>query len=267
MFWCALAATGSHAVARCSPPKSVGAAVQLARADAEKSRNPSVRRLRSGDDQLAGFGAGARAPVAPATQLRYPAPSPTAGGHAENQGMKAAAAKPRGAPAAPQRSGGRSHRGVDLHPAFEPRGADWFGHAITVGPAALFSDLALSGRSTCRRRNHSTTADSCPILPAAGTWRSYRWAHRLPVVRVMQGAMTQATSPRGLWRARKVDCIRAMRMISVFPQHPALRRRQRTRSRSRPFRQRPQRRRCLWLRPMDGVAAPDRGLWQRVRSL
>jgi hypothetical protein len=31
-------------------------------------------------------------------------------------------------------------------PSFEPHGADWFGRAITVGPAALFSDLALSGQ-------------------------------------------------------------------------------------------------------------------------
>ena len=155
---------------------------------------------------------------------------------------------------------------MDASPAFEPR-ADWFGHAITVGPAAP-SVISLSGQVnllTTESFDHggqllnptggrNVAFVSVGTQAAGGAW-------------VMQGAMTQGDLASGLWRARTVDCILAPCVRSrSFLQH-----------------QRYDGRQCAalvairdsarnvgavsWLRPMDGVAAPDRGLWQRVRSL
>src|SRR5207302_34256 len=77
-------------------------------------------------------------------------------------------------------------------PAFEPRGGDWFGHAITVGPAALFSDLALSGQINLLTTQSfdrtdqllSTTGGRSVAFVSVGTQAAGgAWS--------MQGAMTQ----------------------------------------------------------------------------
>jgi hypothetical protein len=74
----------------------------------------------------------------------------------------------------------------------EPRSADWFGRAVTVGPAALFSDLALSGQVNLLTTESfdrpgqllNTTGGRSVAFVSVGTQAAGgEWA--------MQGAMTQ----------------------------------------------------------------------------
>jgi Carboxypeptidase regulatory-like domain/TonB dependent receptor len=130
--------------------------VQLARASTDKipvtSQTPASSVRTSVKTQLAGFGdfgaAPAPAPAASETgATTAPAVEATAGDTQESDGTDTGetAWRLRHLPRSILKDAALDGVWVS-NPAFEPRGADWSGRPVTVGPAALFSDLALSGQ-------------------------------------------------------------------------------------------------------------------------
>jgi hypothetical protein len=193
--------------------QSRGRTVQLT---AAKFSAPTIQLARSAEKaafvmppapvttQLAGFGevsapavpvaAAAPAPV-PATSVETPDSATDAADSAKNSDGEEAVAtawRLRHLPRSVLKEAAISDAVWMNHEPFEVRAADWFGRVVTVGPAALFSDLALSGQInllTTESFDHpgqllNTTGGRSVAFVSVGTQAAGgAWA--------MQGAMTQ----------------------------------------------------------------------------
>jgi hypothetical protein len=194
-YWQSHARTVQLTAASFSAP-----AIRLARA---VEKNPAIIPVTT---QFAGFGASTpAAPVAPASAaVSSPAPAAvssndepsdpsTSAVSTDGEDGGATAWRLRHLPRSVLKEAAIDDSAWMSHTPFDPvRAADWFGRAVAVGPAVLFSDLALSGQInllTTESFDHpgellNTTGGRGVAFVSVGTQAAGgEWA--------MQGAMTQ----------------------------------------------------------------------------
>jgi len=182
-------------------PKISTPAVQLSRADVEKKALDSSAAVAihpvAVTTQLAGFGELGQPPVTAVEKAADGASATTgerpAGDDADDSGDAGATAwRLRHLPRSVLKDVSIDDAVWTSTEPFEHRGADWFGRAVTVGPAALFSDLALSGQVNLLTTESferpgqllNTTGGRSVAFVSVGTQAAGgEWA--------MQGAMTQ----------------------------------------------------------------------------
>jgi len=174
-------------------PKISTPVVQLSRADAEKkavdSSTTAGLQPAAVTTQLAGFGEVSQPTVAAVEKRSDDATANSADG---SDDADATAWRLRHLPRSVLKDVSVDDTVWTSAEPFDHRGTDWFSHAVTVGPAALFSDLALSGQVNLLTTESferpgqllNTTGGRSVAFVSVGTQAAGgEWA--------MQGAMTQ----------------------------------------------------------------------------